>query len=1191
MASISWLNSVSGNWNTAANWSTGTVPGAGDDVTINVSSAATITHNSGTSVVSTLYTGSLATLAVTGGSLTASGYATLYGPVTQSAGSFILGPGSYCGGTYTQTGGTLKASAGTIRLDGTGNSFAGTITGSEVNFESGTDLLASGSVLSVGDMQVSGATVTLGQNESFTGAFDMTGGTLELGGNSFALGGNTALDGGATSGSGVLETGGNTTLSAFYLTGSTVLENTGQITDSNYVYVGYYGPDTAQLQNQASGTLDLLNNAYIYGAVNASLLNAGTLAKTGGSGTSNVNLTTTSAGAITVAAGTLAFNGVGDSFSGSIGGGGVVAFGSGSDVLASGLSLIVGSVLISGAAVTEAGNLAYAGSWNQTSGTLSLGGFTLSQTGSVALNGGYVLGAGTMTLAGATEFAGSYLSGSVSLVNKGSATQNATFYDGSSATDTTKITNAAGATYTIDGSYGLYGAAGASFANLGSLVKSDGSGTAIIGVSASNTGTISINQGTLRFSGANNSFKGSIGGAGTLEFNTGADLLTRTTVTVGHMLLDGATVTLGSSLHYTGEFTQTVGTLALGGFIETLGTASLEGGAISGSGTLAVNGATNVSGSAALTGSVVLSNSGAISATGAYYVGYYGSDTAELFNQAGATLSLLDNSSLYGEGASTVVNAGSIIKASGGGLSTINDSISSTGTLTVATGLLRLSGTTNSLGGVIGGAGGLELASGNDTLAAASTVSVGQMVLDGANLTLGGASTVSGQFIQTAGTLAMGGQTLTLSGAATFEGGLANGSGTIIASGGVTSYALALEGSTVFRNTGVLTVTYVLYDGYNSSDTAQFINQAAGTVRLLTGSDIFTGGASSFNNQGALIKSGVGTSSINASFSNSGTVTVAQGTLRLAGATNALAGTIIGAGTLELSAGATSVSAMGLGTSAVLLDGATVTIAANVTTAAICSQTAGVLALGGHTLALTGTVSLDGGIGNGSGTIAVSGATETYDYALEGTAALVNSGTLTVAAGTTLFDGYNSSDSATVSNLAAGEIILLGASAIGDEGAGTFSNAGSLVADGGGIKYISPAMTNTGGITVAQGTLTFQSSVGGAGGFTLDTGTQMNFVGATTGGAVTMGADSTLGVSTTAGFSDVIGGFAGGDLIGLNGFGYNSSAPPTLAFNATTDKLTVTEGTSSFVLAFSGSYTLNSFSAINDQGVIGITHT
>jgi hypothetical protein len=27
------------------------------------------------------------------------------------------------------------------------------------------------------------------------------------------------------------------------------------------------------------------------------------------------------------------------------------------------------------------------------------------------------------------------------------------------------------------------------------------------------------------------------------------------------------------------------------------------------------------------------------------------------------------------------------------------------------------------------------------------------------------------------------------------------------------------------------------------------------------------------------------------------------------------------------------------------------------------------------------------------------------------------------------------------------------------------------------------------------------------------------------------------------------------------------------------------------VLAVSGSYTLNSFSAINDQGVIGITHT
>jgi hypothetical protein len=423
-----------------------------------------------------------------------------------------------------------------------------------------------------------------------------------------------------------------------------------------------------------------------------------------------------------------------------------------------------------------------------------------------------------------------------------------------------------------------------------------------------------------------------------------------------------------------------------------------------------------------------------------------------------------------------------------------------------------------------------------------------------------------------------------------FEGGLANGSGTIISNGGATATGLALEGSTVFRNTGVVTVNGALYDGYNASDTANFINQAAGMVQLLTNASIYTGGASSFSNQGTLLKSGAGTSVIAPSFTNSGTITVAQGTLRIAGTSNTLGGSITGSGTLELSGGATAINGVTLGIGSVLLDGASVTMGANVTAAAICTQTTGTLALGGHTLTLTGTVSLDGGLANGSGKIAVSGATEVSNYVLEGTAALANSGTLTIATSTELYDGYNSSDAATVSNLAGGEIILLGSSSIYTAGASTFSNAGSLVAEGGGTKYIYPATTNTGTIEVAQGTLDMQSTVAGAGGFTLDTGTQMTFAGATSGGTVSMGSDSTLGVSTSAGFSDIIAGFAAGDLIGLNGFGYNASAPPTLAFNATSDKLTVTEGTTSFALVFSGSYSLSSFSAINDHGIIGITH-
>ena len=43
MTAISWASGVSGNWNTALDWTGGAVPGAGDDVTIDASGIYTVT--------------------------------------------------------------------------------------------------------------------------------------------------------------------------------------------------------------------------------------------------------------------------------------------------------------------------------------------------------------------------------------------------------------------------------------------------------------------------------------------------------------------------------------------------------------------------------------------------------------------------------------------------------------------------------------------------------------------------------------------------------------------------------------------------------------------------------------------------------------------------------------------------------------------------------------------------------------------------------------------------------------------------------------------------------------------------------------------------------------------------------------------------------------------------------------------
>ena len=45
-ATVSWIGG-SGDWNTTNNWSTGAMPGAGDNVVIGSGQAITVTHSSG----------------------------------------------------------------------------------------------------------------------------------------------------------------------------------------------------------------------------------------------------------------------------------------------------------------------------------------------------------------------------------------------------------------------------------------------------------------------------------------------------------------------------------------------------------------------------------------------------------------------------------------------------------------------------------------------------------------------------------------------------------------------------------------------------------------------------------------------------------------------------------------------------------------------------------------------------------------------------------------------------------------------------------------------------------------------------------------------------------------------------------------------------------------------------------------
>ena len=309
MVAISWKNNVSGDWGTAANWSTGVKPGPTSDVTIGTASVQTITHSTGNDTIASLFVSSNDTMAVTGGVLAVNGNATVGGAITQSAGTFkFAGASSSISGTITQTAGTLQVASGWLHLTGAGNSFTGSLAGTAVDFAAGSDTLKAGSQLAVHDVLISGATVTLGQSITDAGIWEQTGGTLALGGKILTLSGNVNLDGGVINGAGTVAVAGATEISNLALEGSAVLSNTGTITQTGNWYLGYNASDTSQLVNKAGANFTIANNSNIYGAAGAKLTNAGTLVKKGG-GVSQIREATTNTGTITVTSGTLSFGG------------------------------------------------------------------------------------------------------------------------------------------------------------------------------------------------------------------------------------------------------------------------------------------------------------------------------------------------------------------------------------------------------------------------------------------------------------------------------------------------------------------------------------------------------------------------------------------------------------------------------------------------------------------------------------------------------------------------------------------------------------------------------------------------------------------------------------------------------------------------------------------------------------------
>ena len=1080
---VTWNVNADGDWDTAADWSTGIVPDSNNNVVINTTSIHTITHNGGSDTIGNLNVGN---------------------------DHFILN-----GGTLAVTNG---ASFG---LDY--QQYGGLLTGADAIYVTG-----------VGDL--------LGGSAQGTLSF-LISGVIALG--NYTLGGSDTLSNSAT----VNQTAGITLGDATGV--NATISNTGA-----YNIAGDYGVSQ--------------------GAASAALDNTGTLSKIAGSGVSNVNVNVNDSGAISVSTGQLQFNGPSNTFTGTIGGAGQFAIGGGvSLIFSETITAAQFDIYNNGTLVNLGSNLSYAGAFGLgEASTINLGGFTLTLTGSASFYQNFgaptINGSGTLSTSGATTLNAFTLGGSVNWINTGTVTQTSTDQIGDGGASGATFTNQSAGQFDIvsDTNLNRGAALTSSFVNAGTLAKTAGNGTSFIYVDVASTGTVSAATGNLQFDGPNNSFAGTISGAGAVTLGGGgADTIAAgASITVSNFSIhdNGTTVTLGGNLTYANNFTMAEATVInLNGHNLTLsGTNSIYQDfgvpTINGAGTLATSGATTLN-VFTLGGTVNWSNTGTVTQVGTDQIGDGSSSAATFTNQSAGQFDIANDTNIARGAAatSTFVNSGTLAKTAGNGTSYVYVDVTNTGTIAAATGNLQFDGPNNSFGGTISGASAITLGGGGlDAIAAGASITVSNFSLhdNGTTATLGGNLTYANNFTMGEATsVNLNGHTLTLTGAVNLNQDFGvpyiGGSGTL-ATSGATGINLATLGGTVnWINTGTVTQTAALQVGDGGTGAATFTNQSAGQFNIANDTNISRGAAatSTFVNAGKLAKTaGNATSFVYVDVASTGTISVASGNLQFDGPNNSFAGTISGPGAFTLGGGGVDTIASGaaitVGAFSLRDNGTTATLGGNLTYAgAFTMGEATDVNLNGHTLTLTGPANLFQDFGvptiNGSGALSTTGATSVNGFTLGGSAKWTNTGTITEVGNLQIGDGGASG--ATLTNAATGAFAIANDSGISVGAASTsaFNNAGAFVKTGGsGTSVISVAFNNTGTVTANTGQLEFTNAVTGAGAWSVGLGGYLYLGSSVSAGALSFaGTSGTLALGNLGAFNGSVSGFVAGDTLDLTG--------------------------------------------------------
>jgi hypothetical protein len=725
--------------------------------------------------------------------------------------------------------------------------------------------------------------------------------------------------------------------------------------------------------------------------------------------------------------------------------------------------------------------------------------------------------------------------------------------------------------YALGGSGNLYlkgagaitsdGTAPATFANASNITATGSNQIGDVGIKSSNDLTFS-NSGTV----------GATDWGATLTIDTGANIVVNTGLMEA---ANSATLAIVSDLNNQGSLS--VGT-------------STSGGTSTGTLDLGADGAT---GSAINTGVIDVWGGSDLAISGNYTVG--GSGSIDL-KGAGAAITSDGNAPATFTNASTIEAFGSS-QIGDVGFKTANDlTFVNTGAV-VAWG----SGTTltlNTGANTINDAGGLLEAETSATLVIDSSVNTGT----NGSIAASGGTVLMNAALSGGGTLsAASGSVLDIAGGASFAGAI-TGAGTVDLAGVTTLNAGASLSAADVIESSSLTLAGVKIT--NASADTYAMTASSGTTISLART-----GAGSFTNNGTLLVNGAGTARITAPLVDAGTIEVTAGNLQIAGALSGTGGLAIGAGTTAdiTAAGALTEAVSGAGK--LILGGAHTLAGAGVTVATVqvgvgsalsgsgsltgAALDSGTLAASGGTLAVGGKVSGNGTLSAGAGAV--------LDLAGGGSfaGAITGAGTIALAGATTLDAGAKllASDIVETANLtlagvavtnAVGDSFAITASTattvtLGSSGTGSFTNAGSLVANGAGTAQIKAPFTNSGTVSALSGTMSFLGSIGGTG--TLDVGAAGTLslgLGAASGQTVDfLASTGALDLSHPLDFAGTINGFGGSDSIFLANTSFTG-------FSFANDLLTVKHGTTT-VASLNITESSNMFSLTSESSGVLIT--